>query len=355
MGRLVIVRGLTAWAALLGMAASTAWAAEQLVLRVENLTVPPSSGPLMGVQVKNLGDAPYSGSLSLKPPPGWQLTPAERRIDLQPGELARVPFSIVKATNTAANTYPFVATATSKESSVARKQTVFAATAPYFKPTIDGDPGDWNHAVPVRWETQGRATTVRTYWNRRRFAVLVEVEEAKLVPRDETAAGDQVRFDAVQIALSPGKTVTGTKPDDKAQRFEFLVVSTGRAGEGRSFQLATPGMKLGELAKPRALAPLVYEDAELAVRRQGMTTIYECSFPFRDMRDQLKPSEGREFCFSVLVRDPDGTGLRDLGAAANLWPGQRNSLGWSRFPGDTRCETPPWDSTLRWGMCSSVY
>jgi hypothetical protein len=349
-----IVAGMfAAWPAVFGMLSDMpTMAAEPIALRVENLTVPPSSGPLIGVQVKNLSEAPLTGTVSLTPPEGWQLSPAKRQIALKPGELGRVPFSIAKATNVAANAYPFTATATANGAIVEREQTVFAATAPYFKPTIDGDPSEWNHAVPVQWETEGRKTTVRTYWSRRQFAVLVEVDEAKVVPFLETNGSSG--FDAVQIAIAPQGAVTGSSPEDETTRFEFLVAA-GESGEGRCFQLAAPGMKLALAAKPRALVPLAYDDAEVAVRRQGDTTIYECSFSFRDMRDHLKPSEGREFCFSVLVHDPDGTGLRDLGTAANLWPWQRNPLGWSRFQGDARPETPPWDSKLKWGMCSSVY
>jgi hypothetical protein len=38
---------------------------------------------------------------------------------------------------------------------------------------------------------------------------------------------------------------------------------------------------------------------------------------------EMKPEAGREFCFSLTVHDPDGTGPRDLGSVMNLWPGQR--------------------------------
>jgi hypothetical protein len=75
----------------------------------------------------------------------------------------------------------------------------------------------------------------------------------------------------------------------------------------------------------------------------------------KPMRDQLRPSEGREFCFSVLVHDPDGTGIRDLGASAGLWPEQRSRLAWSVWSGAKWPEQLPYDSKTPWGMCSSKY
>ena len=113
--------------------------------------------------------------------------------------------------------------------------------------------------------------------------------------------------------------------------------------------------KLDETKKTRGLEPLAYEDADIAVRRAGDVTYYECSLPFRPMRDDIRPSEGREFFMSVLVHDPDGTGVRDWGQAAGLWPSQRNRLAWSRFPGDQFGDQPPFDNKTQWGMCSSKY
>ena len=38
---------------------------------------------------------------------------------------------------------------------------------------IDGATEDWGDAIPVTWTTDGKKTVVSTYWNRRRFALLV--------------------------------------------------------------------------------------------------------------------------------------------------------------------------------------
>ena len=114
-------------------------------------------------------------------------------------------------------------------------------------------------------------------------------------------------------------------------------------------------MKLAEATGARRLEPLQYDKARVAVRRAGGVTYYECGLPFTPMRDKIRPSEGREFHFSVLVHDPDGTGVRDWGQAAGLWPWQRNRLAWGRWPGAKWGSEPPFDNRLRWGLCSSIY
>lgn len=331
----------------------TAVAGEPVALRVESLTVPPSSGPLIRVQIKNLLDAPYEGSLSLKGPQPWQIVPQKREVSLPPGETQRVPFTLERGLTLKANSYPVEVSATGAGATVVRKQDLACASAPYFKPTIDGDPSEWKDAVPVTFTTGGSKTIISTYWNRRQFSILVAVEEQKLIGYSEEV--ELGAFDVVQVAVSPQDTKTGSSPEDDAARFEFLLVSTGQGASGKCFQLATPGMKLAEAAKARRLGPLHYKEAQVAVSRTGTTTYYECGLPWSPMREQIRPSEGREFCLSVLVHDPDGTGIRDWGSAAGLWPWQRNRRAWSLFAGAKWGKQPPFDNKLPWGLCSSTY
>jgi hypothetical protein len=68
---------------------------------------------------------------------------------------------------------------------------------------------------------------------------------------------------------------------------------------------------------------------------------------------EIKATEGREFRFSVLVHDPDGTGVRDWGEAAGLWPWQRSRLAWASWQGVQWGKEPPFDSAIEWGFCSS--
>jgi len=340
---------------------------EPVALRVESFTVPPSSQPLVFVVAKNLQNVPYQGSLTIKAPEGWRLAPSERQLALKPGETRRVPFTIERGSSVQSNSYPVEVSAAGAGATVVRRQDVVCASAPYFSPTIDGDPSEWKDAIPVTFTSGGRKTIISTYWNRRQFSILVTVEEQGLIAYREGPTPEP--FDAVQIALSPPDTQTGNSPDDQATRFEFLFVSAGTAGTaraptrsvgrpwsaGRCFQLASPGMKLGEAAKERRLEPLQCEKATVAVSRTGSMTYYECGIPFSLMGGQIRPGEGREFCLSVLVHDPDGTGIRDWGEAAGLWPWQRNPLSWSRFPGAKWGENPPFDNKLSWGLCSSIY
>lgn len=330
-------------------------AAEPVALRVESFTVPPSTGPLVFVNVKNLQDRPYQGSVVMKGPQGWRIAPAKRQVSLAPGEAKRVPFTVEKARNVQANSYPIEVSATGAGTTAVRKQDVACASAPYYKPTIDGKPAEWKDAIPVTFTSGGKKTVISTYWNRRQFSLLVAVEEEKLIGYQEKPAPGG--FDAVQLAISPQDTKTGNSPEDEAARYEFLFVAVagGSGTRGRCFQLAEPGMKLALAAKARALGPLEYEQAKLAVSRTGGVTYYECSIPFSPMRSEIRPSEGREFYLSVLVHDPDGTGVRDWGQAAGLWPWQRNPLAWSRWVGAKWGQKPPFDNKLHWGLCTSKY
>ncbi len=324
-----------------------------VALRAESFTVPPSSGPLVFVEVKNLRDLPYRGSVAMKVPAGWRLAPARRPLVLKPGETRRVPFTVERGLSLKSNSYPVEVSATGAGVTVVRKQDVACASAPYFKPTIDGDPSEWKHAIAVTFTTGGKKTVISTYWNRRQFSILVAVEEQKLI--GYVAGPNPHEFDAVQVAVSPQGATTGDSPDAQAARFEFLFVSAGGGTSGKCFQLAAPGVKLAETARSRRLEPLLCDTATVAVSRAGAVTYYECSIPFSPMRQAIRPSEGREFCLSVLVHDPDGTGIRDWGSAAGLWPWQRTPWAWSRWAGAKWGHKSPFDNKLQWGMCSSTY
>ncbi|NQU24421.1 MAG: hypothetical protein HQ567_24325 [Candidatus Nealsonbacteria bacterium] len=326
-----------------------------VALRAENFTVPPSTQPLAFVVVKNLSNGPYRGSVTMKGPEGWRIAPPARQVELAPGETGRVPFTIEKGRNVEANSYPVEVSATAAGTTVTRRQDIACASAPYFKPTIDGNPSEWKDAIPISFTTADKKTTISTYWNRRQFSILVAVEEDKLVHYLQSQT-ESALFDAVQVAVSPLDPVADTTDTvaQRAGRFEFLLVSAGDVG-GRCFQLATPATTLAETANVRTLRSLVYEKAQVAVSRKEGVTYYECGIPFSLMRDAIRPSEGREFFMSVLVHDPDGTGVRDLGQAAGLWPTQRSASAWSRWMGAKWGKTPPYDNKLRWGLCTSKY
>lgn len=327
----------------------------KLALRAENFVVLPSSQPLAFVDVRCLQSQPYRGTISYRAPEGWRISPAQRQVELRPGETQRVQFAVDRGTNLEANCYPVEirAVSSSPACEVVYRQNVRCASAPFFKPTIDGDPAEWKDAIPVRFVTKGKQTSVSTYWNRQQFCLLVGVEEDRFV--GYRASPGPNGFDAVQVAISPQGSKTGSLPTDAAARYEFLFVWSGVGTAGRCFQLARPDTKLADTQQDRTLAPLAYEQALVAVSRKDRTTYYECAIPFAPMRQDIRPSEGREFHLSLLVHDPDGTGLRDLGEAVGLWPSQRNRLAWSRWQGAIWGVEPPLDNKLEWGLCASKY
>jgi len=324
-----------------------------LELRIESFPVAPAHSPSAVAVVGNRGQAPFQGTVRIKAPEGWQLSPTEQEVSLGPGEVKRVAFIVKRGMIVESNRYPLEVSVTGSGSTVIYRQEVVTASAPYFKPTIDGNTDDWKDAIPVTWTTGGKKTVISTYWNRRQFSLLVAVEEDELIPFQEKP--EPGGFDAVQVAISPQDTQTGTSPDEDASRYEFLFVATTRGADGKCFLLAEPGMRLSEGQQLRPLAPLAYDKAEVATSRRDGITYYECSIPFRLMRDRIRPSEGREFHLSVLVHDPDGTGIRDWGQAAGLWPSERNRLAWSSWQGAKWGDEPPFDNKTKWGLCSSKY
>ena len=319
-------------------------------LWIGSLVVAPPHTPPLCVAVRNRQSEPYRAAVTIKVPPGWTFKPPQIDLLLSPGETARAVFTITKGTLDRENRYAIEASATGAGRTVTRRQEIVCASAPYFKPTIDGDPADWNDAIPVTFTDGGKRTTLSTFWDRRSFCILAAVEEQRLVGHRPDGP-----FDAVQLALSPEDAKTGDSPDGQAARFEFLLAADSSGRKARCYLLATPGMKLAQGRRERDLEPLAYDDAKVAVTRRGGVTYYECSIPFKLMRSQIRPSEGREFCLSLLVHDPDGTGLRDWGRAAGLWPSQRNPLAWSRWTGASWGEDPPLDNKTPWGLCSSKY
>jgi hypothetical protein len=182
--------------------------------------------------------------------------------------------------------------------------------------------------------------------------MLVAVQEDRLVARHEDAP-DQP-FDAIQLAIAAEHASTPQSSAAISSRLELLLVG-GDAATGGSFLLATPGTSLSATRRPRPLETLRDEDTALVVWRDDGVTYYECSVSWKPLRDALRPSEGRAFCFSLLVHDPDGTGLRQWGSAAGMWPWERTPFAWSDWPGAAWEDQPPFDSKTPWGLCSSKY
>jgi hypothetical protein len=321
-----------------------------VALRVENFTIPPTTGPVTHLQIKNLRETSYAGVVCLELPEGWRWSPSEQPVSLGPKETKRIPFTIEKAVNLASNSYSVRALAIGGDAEVSREQSIVCASTPYFAPEIDGKLKEWADALPVRFTTNEKETTFYTYWTRRTFylAVTVEEEEHAGIVKDTAT-------DAIQFALATRDAQTGSQDTDVSARYEFLVAGgTERRAAQACYALMKPGTLLSVSQQERALSGLKLPDAQVAVRRAKGVTTYECALPFSSMPD-MRPAEGREFCFSLLVHDPDGTGIRDWGQAAGLWPSQRNKYAWSSWAGVKWGDEAPYDSKVEWGFCSSIH
>lgn len=331
------------------LTAAVAGAGESTIeLRAENLVVNPSTGPVCYVAVVNRGTAAWRGTLSVTFPDRWKVDATEKDVSVPAGGRERVPFSIEKAVDVAANRYPMEMTAAGGGRTVTRTQDVICASAPYLKATVDGDTDEWKDAIPVAFETAGRKTVVRTYWTRRYFYILVAVEEEAFSPPTAGKPGD-----CVQLAFAT-RDAKPARKGGTSSRWEYLACA-GESGAGRCLVLLSPGDPVSEGQKPRPLSSLDEAPrSTVAVARRGGRTVYEISVSLRAMR-ALRPAPGREFCFSCLVRDPDGTGLRDLGAAAGLPASRRNRYDWSVPAGCDPPEQPPFDGKIEWGFCSSIH
>ncbi len=327
------------------------WAGEPVALRAEHFVVPPATGPVTHVRVRNLLAKPYEGTVRLALPEGWKADPAERKVRLKAGETARVPFTVHGAASGESNAYRVEVAATGAGATVVRRHTVMCASAPHATPRIDGRLGDWDDAIPVTFTARGKRTVVRTLWSERQFCVAVEVDEDKQVGRGKGAGA----FDAVQFAIASRKAVTGTKPTEKAARYEFLLAAgAGLFARDRCFALLEPGAALAVAAEKRPLDALALAGARVSVRRRRGVTCYECAIPAKAIGG-IRLTVGREIRFSLLVHDPDGTGLRDLGEAMGLWPSQRNRLAWCSWQGVRWGDDAPFDGKIEWGLCTSKH
>ncbi|MHC4167133.1 MAG: hypothetical protein ACYSWQ_09270 [Planctomycetota bacterium] len=331
------------------VAVGSAISSPRVAVRAENFTVPPATGPVTHILARNTGDAECTVTIKPKFPDGWQWTPAKREVALAAGEAKRLPFTIEKASDAKSNRYPVEITVVQGSEKAVHQQNIACASAPYFTPKIDGKFKEWSDAIPFTFMAAGKKTVVSTYWNKRYFYLYVQVEEDKLYSYKKNVA----QVDAVQFSLAPSNAVTPSEAEAKARRSEFLLVDVGGMfGKDKCYQLIKPGQDLSVTQQQRNLETLQLKDARIAVKRQGKITHYECSIPFAAV-PTIRPAVGREISFSVLVHDPDGSGIRDWGSAAGLWPEQRNPLAWCRWGSAKWPADPPYDSKVEFGLCSS--
>ena len=330
--------------------------APELGLRAEMLLVTPATGPLTHVRVYNHSTQAFAGVLEVDYPEGWKLNKTAQAIQVAPGQTIRVPFAIEKGVNAPDNSYRAklrVLPAAGKPPVAKRDQRIVCTSAPYLDIQVDGKADDWKGAIPATWWTYGRSTVVRTAWTKRTFSVLVEVGEDKHTPM---AAGPMVYPDAVQIAIAPRDAELPRKAGDKAGRHEMLLAAAPDGPKCLVLARADQPVRGAADALNKPVDPLTLETmpgAKLAIWREKETTFYELSVPVKQLAP-IEPEPGREFCFSVLVHDGDRLTRRDWGVGAGLWPIQRLRMAWTPWKGGCWTQTPPFDSRIEWGFCSSA-
>ena len=319
--------------------------AGELQIRPRNFIVTPSTGPVAEIVVKNGSDKTVSGVLKPSFPSDWKVSPLTQQIELKAGESQIVPFAIEKGSDLKANVYPVKVST----GNTVIDASVVCASTPYYKPEIDGKLDEWADAIPVEFITKGKKTVVRSYWNKKQFCLAVEVEEEELIGL--TDSSEKKGVDAVQFALSPGKSVTA----DQSVRYEYLVTASNSMWTGdKCFKIMSPGESLSTAKESRKLKPLFLKEAAVKVKRTGNITTYEIAVPMKAMKT-LRATAGREYNFSLLVHDPDGTGIRDLGSVMNLWPEQHNAAAWSNWELAKWNGYTPFDNKVEFGFCSSIH
>jgi len=324
--------------------------AADLQIRPKNFIVTPSTGPVAEIIVRNNASAPYSGTVTPTYPDGWQVAPLAQPLKLAGGESKVLSFAVEKGLDRKANDYPVSIAANGYETLTAE---VLCASTPFYKPKIDGKFDEWSDAIPVMFITNGKKTVVRSYWNKAQFCLAVEVEEDALTGlADATEASGA---DAIQFALSPGKSKTADSFDGSSVRYEFVVAASGSRWKGdKCFKLMNSGDSLSVAAEARELQPLLLEEAEVKVKRADGITRYELTVPMKPMKP-LRATAGREYCFSLLVHDPDGTGVRDMGTVMNLNEATRIPQAWCNWKFAKWNGIVPFDNKVEFGFCSSVH
>lgn len=321
-------------------------------LRAGHFTAPPSTGPVTHIFIKNHTDNAYRGIIRAQFPAGWRSNPQEQSVFLDPRETKQVPFVLENATDRASNIYPLEISAEGGGGHIVRKQNVLCVSAPFFKPKIDGNSKEWRDAIPVTFSHGTKKTVVKTYWNQRQFCLLVEVEEDKLIGyRKKPGVGG---IDAVRFALFPRGVVTGSKPTDKAQRYEFLITdSAAFFSADKCFMLLKPEDTLSVTQSSRDLSGLVCKEAKVVVKRHKKITLYECAIAY-SLIPKIKLGVGREIGFALLIHDPDGTGVRDWSESMGLWSSPNRYAwcvseitGWGKYV--------PRMNKIDWGLCSSKH
>jgi len=268
-------------------------------VKVRNFTVNPSTGPLGAVDV--FGD--WKGEVSLIPPAGWTIEPTALKI-----EGSHAPFRVVKAAENQSNSYPFVIEVEGK----VETQAVSVASAPYGKLVIDAKPDPlWKDAIPLEWQTAGKKSVLRMFWNEDNLYLAVELEGG---------------LKALQYGFGFIKK-NGTKI---YHEFETDAL-------GKTHHLSLEEGKM--VKRPVGAKSVSLTDAG--------KTCCEIELPI-EVVEGIRFDAGREFYFSLLVTDSEGM-IRDLGERMNRPASAKRKDAWLGIQKEL------YDAWGIFGCCSSIH
>lgn len=267
-------------------------------VRMRNFTVNPSTGPLGAVDV-------YDGrveKVTVVPPEGWVIEPGV--LDTGSGT---APFRVVKAREVPDNAYVFTVNGQS--------QTVSVASAPYGKLKIDGRAEKmWDDGIPLSWETSGKKTTLRMFWNEDAVYAAIEAEgeikAAQLFFGFRRKDGTEVRHELVLPVKGKCVVLSGTAAQET-------------------------------------------DEVSLESRTRKGQTVVEAAIPVELLKG-IRFDAGREFYFSMLVHGADGS-IRDLGERLNR-PESARKKGFWRTWSEADCSGKAvYDGWSIFGCCSSIH
>jgi hypothetical protein len=268
-------------------------------VKVRNFTVNPSTGPLGAVDAT--GD--FKGAVTLTPPAGWVLDPQTVKV-----EGPSAPFRVVKATENPENRYLFKVEAGGKTET----QAVSVASAPYGKLVVDANPDPlWKDAIPLEWQTAGKKTILRMFWNEDNLYLAVEMEGG---------------LKSLQYGFGFIKK-NGTKI-----YHEFETDASGK-----TYHLS---LEEGKIVKRPVGAKSV------ALTEAGKTRC-EIELPI-EVIEGIRFDAGREFYFSMIAMDTEGK-IRDLGERMNRPASAKRKDAWLGVQQEL------FDAWGIFGCCSSIH
>lgn len=268
-------------------------------VKVRNFTVNPSTGPLGAVD----GVGVFKGAVTLTPPAGWVIEPQTLNI-----EGPSAPFRVVKASENPQNSYLFTVEAGGKTET----QSVSVASAPYGKLVVDANPDPlWKDAIPLEWKTAEKKTILRMFWNEDNLYLAVEMEGGL-----------------------------------KSLQYGFGFIKKNGTKIYHEFETDALGMTQHLYLEEGKVVKRPVGVKSVSLTEEGKTRC-EIELPIETI-EGIRFDAGREFYFSLIVQDTDGT-IRDLGERMNRPSSAKRKDAWMGVQKEL------YDAWGIFGCCSSIH